>query len=424
MRGVHLLRNAVSHGVETPSEREAGRKPRAGRVRLSVETRKDRLLVAVEDDGRGLDPARIAQAAIARGLLTPAEAASRSAADLADILFQPGFSTAEAVTNVSGRGLGLSVVRETVARLQGEVAILNRVHGGIRVSLSVPISISTQHVLLVESSGQVFALPASFVERLWRGDVENIERVEGRQAIVLDSRPVFVANLSSVLGITYAGITPRPAGGDHAEGRVNVAVIASAARRAGFMVDRFLDYREAVIKDLGVPPSMSGFTAGGIPLEDGRVAVVIAPGALLDRFLDTGWQAAAIQTPEEAPPRKQPRILVVDDSITTRSLEKSILEAHGYQVRVAVDGVQALEQLRAEPADLVITDIMMPRMDGLELLRQIKGDRDIAHVPVIVVSSMEKREEQERGLSLGADAYIVKRKFDQRELLETVRQIL
>lgn len=418
---MHLLRNAVSHGIEKPAEREAAGKPRAGRVRLGIQTRKGRLSVEVEDDGRGLDAGRITEAAVRQGLLAPGEAASRTAGEIADLVFQPGLSTAPSLTTVAGRGLGLSMVREAIAALHGDLAIENRDHAGICVAISVPISISTEHVVLVQAGGHVFALPARFVERLWRGSVGKLERVEGRDAIVLDSRPVFLAKLCDALGITED--VPRRLEEDRSADFVQVAVLASGGRRAGFVVDRLLDDREAVVKNLGIPPSMSGLTAGGIPLEDGRVAVVLAPGALLDRFRDSE-RPAAVRAPVAAPARRRPRILVVDDSITTRSLERSILEAHGYEVRIAVDGVQALEQLRAEPADLVITDVVMPRMDGLDLLRHIKNDSDIAHVPVIVVTSMEKREDLERGLSLGADAYIVKRKFDQRELLDAVRQIL
>lgn len=418
---MHLLRNAVSHGVETPAEREAAGKPRAGQVRLGIDARKNRLRLVVEDDGRGLDAQRIAEAAVAQGWLTPAEVAAKTAGEIARIVFQPGFTTASSVTKLAGRGVGLSVVQEAVAALRGEAAIRTRERAGVCVEVSVPISISTQHVLLAQAGGHVFGLPAGSVERLWRGNVENVERVEGREAIRVDSQPVFLAKLSEVLGIAESA-PPPPEEDAHAR-FIHVAVVASGGRRAGFIVDRLLDDREAVIKDLGLPASMSGLTAGGIPLEDGRVAVVLAPGGLLDRFRDSG-RSAVVRALAKRPARKRPRILVVDDSITTRSLERSILEAHGYQVRVAVDGVQALEELRAEPADLVITDIMMPRMDGLDLLRHIKNDGDIAHVPVIVVTSMEKREDQERGLSLGADAYIVKRKFDQRELLDTVRQIL
>jgi two-component system chemotaxis sensor kinase CheA len=201
-----------------------------------------------------------------------------------------------------------------------------------------------------------------------------------------------------------------------------VVILRSGEQTAGFIVDEFLDERDTTVKALGVPPGMAGFTVGGLALEDGSVVPLLNPAALFDRL-------AALRPVDQAKTgdeshRPAPKILIVDDSITTRSLERSILEAHGYQVRLAVDGVEALQKLGAEPFDLVITDVMMPRMDGFELLQEMKRRKETERIPVIVVTSLERPEEQERGLSLGADAYIVKRKFDQRELLNIVRQIL
>jgi two-component system, chemotaxis family, sensor kinase CheA len=201
-----------------------------------------------------------------------------------------------------------------------------------------------------------------------------------------------------------------------------VAVLKSGEYRGGAVVDALLDEREAVVKDLGLPADMAGLSMGGVLLEDGTVAVVLDPAAVLDRLRGAARRPAWKKPPEKA--GAPATILVVDDSITTRSLEKSILEAHGYRVRLAVDGVEALEQLRAEPADLVIADIDMPRMNGFELLERMKKDNRLAAIPVVMVTSLEDRADQERGLSLGADAYIVKRKFDQKELLDTVRQML
>jgi two-component system chemotaxis sensor kinase CheA len=182
-----------------------------------------------------------------------------------------------------------------------------------------------------------------------------------------------------------------------------------------------MDARESVIKDLGLPSQMTGMTAGGIPLEDGRVALLLNPIAVFDRFRGTVKRPVSHKAAEQELRR---RILVVDDSLTTRSLERSILEANGFNVSVAVDGIEALEKLSAEAFDLIITDVMMPRMDGMQLLDQIKRQKSTEHIPVIMVTSMESQQDQERGMSLGADAYIVKRKFDQQELLRTVRQIL
>jgi two-component system chemotaxis sensor kinase CheA len=415
---MHLLRNAVAHGIESPALRAAAGKPRAGSVRLRVEARGDRLCVTVDDDGRGIDFAKVAQVAAGRGLIDPAAAEAPSRRVLARLLFEPGFSTSASVTPLAGRGMGLSVVHEHLRLLQGEVAFPEKDGPGASVLLSAPLSISTHHVIFVACGDQVYAIPASAIERLCRVRPGGIEMVEGNEAIRIDGRPVLLANLADLLGAPAPAAQPS----DGREPAVFVAVLNSAGELAGFVVDRFVDERRAVVKDLGLLPSQAGISSGGVPLEDGGVAIVLSPAGLLDRFRRNG-KSPGLKAAAETPAKKS-KILVVDDSITTRSLERSILEAHGYQVRVAVDGVDALAQIRAERPDLVITDLMMPRMDGFELLERIKKDRNLAPIPVIVVTSLEREQDQERGLSLGADAYVVKRKFDQRELLRVVRQIL
>jgi two-component system chemotaxis sensor kinase CheA len=417
---MHLLRNAVSHGIEPAAERASAGKPSAGRIRLRVESRAGRLRVSVEDDGRGIDRDAVRREALKRGLLVEGAGAVHSPEELLNVIFRPGFSTSKAITSLAGRGVGLSVVRQAVSRLHGDITV-GRLDGGALFTISVPISISTQHLLLAAVGNYVFGLPAAFIERLCRAGISSIQTMDGKDVIISDSRPVLLTKLADLLGLPEG--ETRPASEDEGDRVFQIAVVAVGEQRAGIVVDRLLEHREAVVKDLGLPSSMAGLASGGIPLEDGTVAVVLDAAALLDRFAGSA-KGAGLKSLAGEPKKPAPRILVVDDSITTRSLEKSILEAHGYEVRVAVDGVEALEQLRADPANLVITDVMMPRMDGLELLRQMKGDKDLAHIPIIVVTSLERREDQEQGLSLGADAYIVKRKFDQRELLNTVRQIL
>jgi two-component system chemotaxis sensor kinase CheA len=202
-----------------------------------------------------------------------------------------------------------------------------------------------------------------------------------------------------------------------------VAVVAAGEERVALVVDRLVDEREAVIKDSGLPPSHAGLTAGAVPLEEGGIAVMLDVAELFLRLRMEAPRSASAFVPEKKQ-EKAHRILVVDDSLTTRSLEKGILEAHGYNVQIAVDGLQALEKLRKEPVDLVISDVMMPRLTGFQLLEQMKKIPELKDIPVILVTSLDTREEQEKGLALGADAYIVKRKFDQKELLSTVRQIL
>jgi len=411
---MHLLRNAIAHGLEPAGERQEAGKPRQGLLRLALETRGDRLLLAVEDDGRGIDSGRIVAAARRAGLLDVVE--TPAAGELYSILFHPGFSTSEDVTSLSGRGMGLSVVQEAVSGLQGQVWGEPRPGGGTVFRVSVPLTVSTHHLVLLRVGAHRFAIPGRGIRKLLRFGPQAIETLEGKETVRAMGRPVPLARLADVLGLAETSVAQPVA--------VFYAVVLGVGRESlVLVVDALLDEREAIVKDLGLPARSAGFSSGGILLEDGGVAVVLDPSRLMQAFQASGARPAIKPAPALDAARPS-TILVVDDSITTRALEKSILEAHGYRVRIAVDGLDALNQLRAELPDLVIADVSMPRMDGFQLLEAIKQEERTASVPVIMVTSMESRVDQERGLALGADAYIIKRKFDQRDLLETVRQIL
>jgi two-component system chemotaxis sensor kinase CheA len=421
---MHLLRNAVSHGIESEGERVAAGKSPVGTVRLRIRSQGDRLTVAVEDDGRGISGKAVEEEAIRKGL-RPAEGAFSDPAELERLILMPGFSTARVITKLSGRGMGLSVVQRAVNQLRGEILIRPGANAGTSVSISVPLSISTQHVLLMEAEGNTFGLPSAFVDRLCPTRRPDLRSIDGRECIVVDSDPVPLAKLSELLELPTRPVAGHAPASETGAGDpvLQVAVIVSGDERAAIIVDQFIDEREAVIKESGLPPSAAGLSAGAIPLDDGGVAVMLNVTELLVRFRERGQKPASSFLPPK-PHENVHRILVVDDSVTTRSLEKSILEAYGYGVEVAVDGLQALEAIRRNSPDLVITDVMMPRLNGFQLLEQMKNTPGMKEIPVILVTSLESREEQERGLSLGADAYIVKRKFDQRELLTVVRQIL
>jgi two-component system chemotaxis sensor kinase CheA len=413
---MHLLRNAVCHGIEPPEQRLKSGKTRAGNVRLQLEARGNRLSVVVEDDGWGIDLDAVLSVAVRKGLLSESDAHSHSAEELARLVLQPGFSTSPEVTDLSGRGMGLSVVHEQVRRLQGDLDLQHQKGQGTRILLAVPLSVSSSRFLLVDCRGQTLAVPVHAIERLCRIEARDIQTVGGGTMFSLQGRPVPLTTLEGLLDLARE---PTLLNGK----ALPVMVLKAGNVRLGIVVSALLGQRAAIVKDLGIRPEQAGKSAGGILLEDGRVAVVLDVAALVETARrPDGATMSFLQTP--GPPKKPPTILVVDDSITTRSLEKTILESQGYAVRVAVDGVEALAQLRAERADLVITDIQMPRMDGYALLEEIKKDKQLADIPVIVVTSMERREDQERGLALGADAYVVKRKFDQRELLEAIRQIV
>lgn len=413
---MHALLNAVTHGIEAPDERLRQGKNEVGRVGLRLEIAGNRLRVEVADDGQGIDPAHVADAAVRRGLLSEAEAAALAPAEQARLIFRPGLSTALEVTDVSGRGMGLSVVHEAASRLQGEVELEPTDGAGTRIVISVPLSVSTQRLLLVACQEQTFAVPVHAIERLLRVKPAEIEQIEGRPMVLLAGRPIPVRSLADLLGLGAEA----PAEARH----VLLMVLRAGTVRLAVAVDACLAERDSLLKGLDAPAARAKKFAGGILLEDGSVALVLNPAELL-RAPAAADKGPAPHAAAPLPRKKQTRsVLVVDDSLTTRTLEKSILEAHGYIVRIATDGVEALARLREEMVDLVITDVQMPRLDGFGLLAEIKKDPRLARLPVIVVTSMSKREDQERGLALGADAYIVKRKFDHEELLETIRQIL
>jgi two-component system chemotaxis sensor kinase CheA len=405
---MHMLRNALSHGIETPAQRKAAGKNPEGEISLTLEVSGSRLILTLDDDGRGLDRPRVREIAQKRGLL-PLGASDE---DLSRVIFAPGFSTSRAITDLSGRGMGLSVVSEAVRRLQGELSVPATTGPGMRIVLSVPLTVSTHRLLMVACGGQTFGLPALAVERMLRVRAADIAAVEGKPVIVIDGQAVALKSLAHILGLEKA-----------AGAAIPVVVLRMGAQRAAVSVDALLSEREAVIKPLTGPAGRIALLSGAVLMEDGALALVLQVDRILESF---SRQEYVPFDKEEAKveAKKMYSILVVDDSITTRTLEKSILEAHGYAVSAAVDGVEALNRLRAGAFDLVIADVQMPRMDGFELLREMKMDARFAKIPVILVTSLESRQDQEKGLSLGADAYIVKRKFDQQEILSTIRQLL
>ena len=407
---MHLLRNAISHGIETREERVSKGKSPVGTVLLRLDSQRGRLIVEVEDDGRGVNLEKVAD------VLSADEPGAHSPEELAQAIFRPGFSTSPKVSNLSGRGMGLSVVYEAVHRLQGDVVLRPKENAGAAFLLSVPLSVSTSHLLILRAAGQTFGIPTHGIERLYRIRIESLETLQAKPVVMLEGHPVPLYGLAHLLQIGEAeAVLPGE--------MLPVMVLKSAERRFAIWVDEFLSERDALIQELGMACPGSGNISGGALLRAGSVFIVLNPAGLVGSCT----RSTAAPVPRQATPlvpESAPAILVVDDSITSRSLEKSILEAHGYRVRTAVDGLEALEFLRHEKADLIITDIQMPRLDGFGLVEALKADSGLKAIPVIIVSSLESSQDQERGLLLGADAYVVKRKFDQTELLAAIRQMI
>jgi len=415
---VHMLRNAIDHGIEPPDERQAAGKPRAGHVVLRAGQQGPNVLVQVSDDGAGLDLPALRQALARRG---HPDAEDLSEAELRELIFSARVSTSPIISDISGRGIGLSVVRRNAEALHGRAEVEHQNGQGTTFTLTLPLTLTSARGLLLRAAGQTFALPLDDVEYILAVAPDDIFFLEGRQTIRYGDRPVALVRLDDVLELP-----PSPEARE--DSRLPVVVV-SAERAVAFAVDGLSGEQEMVIKGLGKQLQRVGGIAGATVLGSGEVVLILSAPDLVKLALRSQQHRPVFEQARgpsgeglSPPPR---RILIVDDSITTRTLEKNILEAAGYEVELATDGQEALSLIASQgPPDLVISDILMPRMDGFELTRRLKGDDRTSALPVILVSSLASPGDKVRGIEAGADAYIGKGQFDQNNLLETIEQLI
>ena len=413
---LHLLRNAVDHGIESAAARAAAGKPALGALRLTATVSGDRMHVTLSDDGAGLDMAAIRQRALEQGLATAVELERMSEAALADLIFLPGFSTRQSVSALSGRGVGLDIVRSHVERMHGRVEVTSVAGQGCRFAVAVPLSLTSTHVLLLRADTMTYALPLDTVQRIVAIRPGDVQVVEDQLVLPLDGRPIVVTRLEELLNPGAASRRSRLEG--------QALILGSGERQVACVVDQVLGEQELVQHRLPAPLGQVRFIAGATILTTGQVAPILDVVDLLRAAV--GRRGSFELAPAITAAAALPTILVADDSITTRTLEKNILEAAGYRVAVAADGAAAWELLTGAGADcrLVLSDVDMPRMNGFELTQQIRGHVALQHLPVVLVTSLDSPADRERGIAVGADAYIVKRGFDQHTLLETIRQLL
>ncbi len=416
---MHMLRNAVDHGIEPAAARFAAGKGSGGRIALSVANRGGAIVITLDDDGSGLDPVRLRAAAVRKGLLTEERAAALDETDARTLIFHPGFSTTAVATATSGRGVGMDVVRDEVNRLGGQIAITSTVGVGTTFTITVPLTLATTRAILVEAGEQLVAIPANPVERLARIRTDAIVTLEGRRAVPVEGQPVPLVALTALLGL--------PAAANVAPGAWQpYLILRQEGRRVAILVDRLRGEQEIVVKPLGWPLRRVRNVGGVAVLGSGETVAILNPGDLLAGGLRLGGlqtTARARGGPVAQVVRRR-RVLVVDDSLTTRTLERGILEAAGYETLVATDGAEALELLGREGVDLVVSDVEMPNLDGFGLATAIRRDEGLRHIPVILVTSLDTAEHRERGASAGADAYLTKGSFDQGQLLDTIGRLL
>ncbi|HYO51536.1 hybrid sensor histidine kinase/response regulator [Archangium sp.] len=407
---VHVVRNAVDHGLEMPEERRAVGKSPTGRFSVKVQRRGGRVSFRCEDDGRGVDLGRVRQVAVERGVVSASEVDALDEQGLLQLLFQPGFSTARTVTEVSGRGVGLDVVRDMVRRFKGEVHITSRLGLGTCITLEVPLTLASLEVLGVEAGGQRLLVPLESLSGALHLPAEAVTWTGARASISFSGELLSFLPLVDALGSAGGAQRPRT---------WSVLVLdAGAAGRAAVGVERLLGISRRVSRPLpATVPSLP--LVAGASFDEQGIPLLLLDAAGLVRMVRAGSSGGA----PKARPSQKHLILVVDDSVTTRMLEKSILEAAGYQVELAASGEEGLERVQRGGHSLLIVDVEMPGMTGLDVTRRIRSMPSLQSLPILMVSSLATEEDKQRGREAGVSAYIVKGEFQQHGFLDTVARL-
>ncbi|WP_443697092.1 hybrid sensor histidine kinase/response regulator [Pseudomonas sp.] len=414
----HLLRNAVDHGIEAPEQRLLAGKPAEGLIRLRASHQAGLLVLELSDDGHGVDLERLRGTIVDRHLSTQETALHLSEEELLTFLFLPGFSLRDKVTEVSGRGVGLDAVQHMVRQLRGAVVLEQAPGQGSRFHLEVPLTLSVVRSLVVEVGEEAYAFPLAHIERMCDLAPDDIVQLEGRQHFWHEGRHVGLVAASQLL--------QRPPGQGNEE-TLKVVVIRERDAVYGIAVERFIGERTLVVLPLDDRLGKVQDISAGALLDDGSVVLIVDVEDMLrsvDKLLNTGRLERITRRSQQAVEAPRKRVLVVDDSLTVRELQRKLLLNRGYEVAVAVDGMDGWNALRSEDFDLLITDIDMPRMDGIELVTLLRRDTRLQSLPVMVVSYKDREEDRRRGLDAGADYYLAKASFHDDALLDAVVELI
>jgi two-component system, chemotaxis family, sensor histidine kinase and response regulator WspE len=413
----HLIRNAIDHGLETPAARTAAGKPPTGTIRLEARHRAGMLHITLADDGRGIDVERLRERAVAKGLVARAVADRLGELELLEFLFLPGFSTSEQVTEISGRGVGLDVVHSMVKGVGGSVRVASQPGRRTVFTLQLPITMSVVRALLVEIAGEPYAFPLTRIDQILHVPQAAIRTVEGRQYFDRDGTAIGLVLASQILELAEpAPADPMP-----------VVVVSDRGQQFAMIVDVFLGERDLEVRPLDPRLGKVADINSASLLESGAPVLIVDVEDLV-RSIDNvlaGRRLSRVdfeKLAEETRPRK--RILVVDDSITVRELERQLLQSRGYAVDVAVDGMDGWNAVRSTPYDLIVTDVDMPRMDGIGLVSLVKADPARRETPVVIVSYKDREEDRLRGLDAGANRYLTKSSFHDETFVDTIVDLI
>lgn len=415
---MHLVRNAIDHGIETAKIRKAQGKSEEGSIKITASHVGGMLTIIVEDDGRGVDLEKLKKKIISRKLASEEIVTSLSETELLEFLFLPNFSTKTRVTEISGRGVGLDVVRNLVQEMHGSVSVVNNVNNGLRFTLQLPLTLSVVTTLLVEISGEHYAFPLSRVDRLMSVAPEHINTVEGRQYIKVDDELVGLIPAYHVLELDAVA---------QQLDEYHVVMVSDRLSRYGIVVDRFIGQRELSVQTLDPRLGKVQDISAAALSEDGQPVLIIDVDDLvrsIDSITNDGPVGSMKPFADVMSHKIRKRVLVVDDSLTVREIERKLLESYGYRVDVAVDGMDGWNAVRRTKYQLVITDVDMPRMDGIELVNSMKEDHHLRKLPIMIVSYKDRHEDRQRGLEAGADYYLTKGSFHDETLIEAVVDLI
>ncbi|WP_242031983.1 hybrid sensor histidine kinase/response regulator [Microcoleus sp. FACHB-672] len=414
----HILQNAIAHGIEFPEERLAAGKPADGTVRLEATHRAGMLSITISDDGQGVNFNRLREKIVEKNLSTSDIVAQLTETELIDFLFLPGFSTRNTVSQISGRGVGLDVAQSVVREFGGVLRAVSKQGKGMSFHLQLPLTLSVIRTLLVEISGEPYAFPLTRIERIVLVPKETIPLVENRQYFMTDNQTIGLVAAYQVLELNPFTLNSED---------LPVVIISDRSSRYGLVVDRFLGERDLVVRPLDPRLGKVQDISAAAILEDGSPVLIIDVEDMvrsIDKLLANGRLNPVSSAGDSAPSAPRKRILVVDDSITVREVERKLLENNGYEVEVAVNGVDGWNAVRTGQYNLIITDVDMPRMNGIELVTQIKNHSNFKSLPVMIVSYKDREEDRLRGLEAGANYYLTKSSFHDDTLLNAVIDLI
>jgi two-component system chemotaxis sensor kinase CheA len=409
---LHLVRNSVDHGIETPAERAAAGKSATGRIGVACSSESGNIVIRVTDDGKGIDPERIKRRAVELGLLKESDAAGLEETEAYAFMFRSGFSTKETVSELSGRGVGLDIVKYNVDKIKGKVSVRSVKGRGSEFILSVPLSLATVSGFFVKAGGEKFLIPSNFVQKIVRLALADKVVYYGREAFKLDGQIVPLYSLATLVGRQMQN-----------QGTfLYVVVVESVGEKIGIVVDAVLQHAALIYKPTPRNVQKLKPIQGIVFDESYRIINILFVPELIARFKRIRSIDLLGGVGGEKPKPKQ--ALVVDDSINTREIEKSILELEGFEVTGAEDGIEALKLLKERRYDLILSDIEMPRMDGITMIENIRKDSFYANTPIVVVTSYSDEATKKRAREAGSDAQIVKSDFDRNGLIEIVEGLM